>query len=105
MADLALIESSTEPYARNQLGDMGRSPHVLQAFQQGGNSGGLLSMPSRAGFTAKNCHETIGCYSRDRAYVAMESRDALSLGNLKGERSHFAMRLGGVIRDSSLDSP
>ena len=77
---------------------MGCSPHV----GYGKSSHLLLVLPDPL---AKTCHETTGCYSSDQAYVTAESRDALSLGNLIGERSHFVMRLGVVIRDSSLDSP
>jgi hypothetical protein len=54
----------------------------------------------------QDSHETIGCYSRNHAYVAVESRDALSLGkNVKGRGAAFGSGSGVVIRDLSLDSP
>ncbi len=52
-------------------------------------------MASRGISSGQYCREAIGYHSLKLAYVAVESRDALSLGNLMGERPHFAMRLGG----------
>src|ERR1017187_5570570 len=64
----------------------------------------LPSTASKLPYPPASRHQFPLAFSPLSPILVVESRDALSLGNLKGERSHLECGLGVVIRDLSLDS-